>query len=135
MEGTAETAIGLLTATSRYPVAETIDRLAAAVKMAGNTIFARIDHAANAAEAGLTMPPTQVLIFGNANAGTPLMLAAPPLAIDLPLRYVVWQSADGTTRIAWTDPLYFAARYNLRGREAQLVTMRRALAGFAATLA
>ncbi|HEY4442122.1 MAG TPA: DUF302 domain-containing protein [Candidatus Elarobacter sp.] len=135
MEGTAETAIGLLTATSRYPVAETIDRLAAAVKMAGNTIFARIDHAANAAEAGLTLPPTQVLIFGNANAGTPLMRAAPPVGIDLPLRYLVWQAADGTTRVAWTDPLYFAARYNLRGHEAQLVTMRRALAGFVAPLA
>jgi uncharacterized protein (DUF302 family) len=135
MEGSADAGIGLLTATSRYPVPETVDRLAAAARMAGNTIFARIDHAANAAEAGLSMPPTQVLIFGNGKAGTPLMLAVPPLAIDLPLRFLVWQSQDGSTRVAWSDPLYFAARYNLRGHEQQLVAMRRALAGFVAPLA
>ena len=129
-------AVGVLTAASQYPVPETVDRLAAAVRMAGNTIFARIDHAANAAEAGLAMPPTQVLVFGNGKAGTPLMLAAPPLALDLPLRFLVWQSGDGTTRVAWNDPLYYAARFAaVQGHEPQLVAMRRALAGFVASLA
>jgi uncharacterized protein (DUF302 family) len=136
MEPSHEPAVGVITAPSRFPVPETVDRLAAAVRTAGNTIFARIDHAANAAEAGLSMPPTQVLVFGNGKAGTPLMLAAPPLALDLPLRFLVWQADDGSTRVAWNDPLYFAARFAaLHGHEPQLVAMRRALAGFAATLA
>ncbi len=135
MEGTQDAAIGVVTARSRYPVPETVDRLAAAARMAGNTIFARIDHAANAAAAGLTMPPTQVLIFGNGAAGTPLMLASPLVALDLPLRFLVWQADDGETRIAWSDPLYYAARYALKGHEPQLAAMGRALAGFVASLA
>jgi uncharacterized protein (DUF302 family) len=133
MQPTQDAPIGVITAHSRYPVPETVDRLAATVRMAGNTIFARIDHAANAAAAGLTMPPTQVLIFGNGAAGTPLMLASPLLALDLPLRFLVWQ-ADGETRVSWSDPLYYAARYELKGHEPQLAAMGRALAGFAASV-
>jgi uncharacterized protein (DUF302 family) len=133
MQPTQNAPIGVITAHSRYPVPETVDRLAATVRMAGNTIFARIDHAANAAAAGLTMPPTQVLIFGNGAAGTPLMLASPLLALDLPLRFLVWQ-ADGETRVSWSDPLYYAARYALKGHEPQLAAMGRALAGFAASV-
>src|ERR1700730_9666115 len=134
MQPTQDAPIGVITAHSRYPVPETVDRLAATVRMAGNTIFARIDHAANAAAAGLTMPPTQVLIFGNGAAGTPLMLASPLVALDLPLRFLVWQTEDGTTRIAWSDPLYLAARFSLQGHEARLVNIKRALAGFVASL-
>ena len=133
MQPTQDAPIGVITAHSRYPVPETVDRLAATVRMAGNTIFARIDHAANAAAAGLTMPPTQVLIFGNGAAGTPLMLASPLVALDLPLRFLVWQ-ADGETRVSWSDPLYYAARYSLKGHEPQLAAMGRALAGFAASV-
>ena len=133
MQPTQDAPIGVITAHSRYPVPETVDRLAATVRMAGNTIFARIDHAANAAAAGLTMPPTQVLIFGNGAAGTPLMLASPLVALDLPLRFLVWQ-ADGETRVSWSDPLYYAARYALKGHEPQLAAMGRALAGFAASV-
>ena len=133
MQPTQDAPIGVITAHSRYPVPETVDRLAATVRMAGNTIFARIDHAANAAAAGLTMPPTQVLIFGNGAAGTPLMLASPLVALDLPLRFLVWQ-ADGETRVSWSDPLYYAARYALKGQEPQLAAMGRALAGFAASV-
>jgi uncharacterized protein (DUF302 family) len=134
MEATQDAPIGVITARSRYPVPETVDRLAAAVRMAGNTIFARIDHAANAAAAGLTMRPTQVLIFGNGAAGTPLMLASPLLALDLPLRFLVWQAEDGETRVSWSDPLYYAARYALKAHEPQLAAMGRALAGFAASV-
>lgn len=135
MERYVDGAIGVVTATSRYPVAESVDRLAAAVRVAGNTIFARIDHAQDAHDAGLLMRPAQVLIFGNGAAGTPLMLASPLAALDLPLRFLVWQAEDGTTRVAWSDPLYLAARYALHGHEARLVTLRRSLAAFAATLA
>jgi uncharacterized protein (DUF302 family) len=134
MQPTQDAPIGVVTAHSRYPVPETVDRLAAAVRMAGNTIFARIDHAANATAAGLTMPPTQVLIFGNGAAGTPLMLASPLLALDLPLRFLVWQAEDGQTRVSWSDPLYYAARYALKGHDPQLTAMGRALAGFAASV-
>src|SRR3984893_9822527 len=133
VERNHDAAIGVITGSSPLPVVETVDRLAAAARMAGNTIFARIDHAANATAAGLTMPPTQVLIFGNGAAGTPLMLASPLVALDLPLRFLVWQ-ADGETRVSWSDPLYYAARYALKGHEPQLAAMGRALAGFAASV-
>lgn len=111
---------GLLTSTSRYTVPETIDRLEQAVRQAGNTVFARIDHAANALAAGLTLRPTQVLIFGNANAGTLLMEAAPTIAIDLPLRFLAWEETNGVTRVAWNDPVWLGARHGLVGQAARL---------------
>ncbi|MBV8750012.1 MAG: DUF302 domain-containing protein [Candidatus Eremiobacteraeota bacterium] len=135
MEETGAGAIGLLTTTSRYPVAETVDRLADAVHAAGNTVFARIDHAAGAAEVGLSMPPTQVLIFGNAVVGTPLMQAAPTIAIDLPLRFLVWEDEAGTTRVAWNDPIYLAARHGAQHVEARLKAIGEKLAALAASLA
>src|SRR5258708_28544910 len=105
MEPTQDAAVGVVTAHSRYPVPETVDRLAAAARMAGNTIFARVDHAANAAAAGLTMRPTQVLVFGNGAAGTPLMLASPLLALDPPARFVWWRDAQRATRLPSGDPV------------------------------
>ena len=80
---------------------ETLARLEAAMAQAGLTVFARIDHAAGAAEVGLAMPPTVVLVYGNPRGGTPLMLAAPALALDLPLRVLVHQDAAGQVAIAW----------------------------------
>jgi len=79
----------------------TLDRLAKAIKRAGLTIFARIDHAADARNAGLAMPPTVVLTYGNARGGTPIMLAAPQAALDLPLRVLVREDADGRTLVAF----------------------------------
>jgi uncharacterized protein (DUF302 family) len=111
---------GLLTSTSRYTVPETIDRLEQAVRQAGNGVFARIDHAANALAAGLMLRPTQVLIFGNANAGTPLMEAAPTIAIDLPLRFLAWEETNGATHVAWNDPVWLGARHGLTGQSARL---------------
>ncbi|HYZ14904.1 MAG TPA: DUF302 domain-containing protein [Candidatus Acidoferrum sp.] len=125
---------GLLTSTSRYPVADTIDRLEQAVRGAGNVVFARIDHAANAAGAGLTLRPTQVVIFGNAIAGTPLMESAPTIAIDLPLRFLAWEEADGTTRVAWYDPLALGARHGLTGQDARLSTIGEKLRALAESL-
>jgi uncharacterized protein (DUF302 family) len=74
----------------------TIDRLIAAIKGAGMTVFARIDHAANAAQVGMNMPPTSVLIYGNARGGTPIMQAMPPAALDLPLRVLVREDGQRT---------------------------------------
>ena len=128
-------AIGLIVSTSRFSVDETIERLAAAVSAAGNTVFARFDHARNAGEAGLTLRPTKVLVFGNAQAGTLLMQAAPEVAIDLPLRFLAWQGEDGTTRLAYNDPLYLAARYGLAHDEPHLHAISENLAKLAASLA
>jgi uncharacterized protein (DUF302 family) len=79
----------------------TVEHLAAAITQAGMTVFARIDHAAGARDAGLTMPPATVLIYGHAKGGTPIMLAAPLAALDLPLRVLVRQREDGSTVIAF----------------------------------
>ena len=128
-------AVGLIVTASRFSVDETIERLAAAVSAAGNTVFARFDHARNAQEAGLSLPPTKVLVFGNAKAGTPLMQAVPEVAIDLPLRFAAWQAPDGTTRLAYNDPLYLAARYGLPGDDPHLKQIGENLARLAAALA
>ena len=89
----------------------TIDRLTKAIEDAGLTIFARIDHAAGARNANLTMPPTVVLIYGHAKGGTPIMLAAPQAALDLPLRVLVREGADGRACVAYHPiaPMMLAA--------------------------
>jgi uncharacterized protein (DUF302 family) len=109
---------GLTTIPSRYGPKETIDRLEAEVKAKGLTVFARIDHAAGAAEVGLPLRQTEVLVFGNAKGGTPLMQAAQTVGIDLPLKAVVWQDGSGTTWLSYNDPKYLAARHGL-GREVE----------------
>ena len=104
---------GIIRKPSTRTVPETLDRLEAVLKAKGIAVFARIDHAGEAAKAGLTMPPTQVLVFGNPRAGTPVMLAAPTAAIDLPLKALAWQDATGKVWLGYTDPAYFARRYGL----------------------
>lgn len=112
---------GIIRKSSARPVPETLDRLEAVLRVKGVEIFARIDHAGEAAKLGLTMPPTQVLIFGNPRAGTPVMLAAPTSAIDLPLKALAWQDASGKVWLGYTDPAYFARRYGLT--EAQVAPL------------
>ena len=109
---------GFTTIPSRYGPKETIDRLEAEVKAKGLTVFARIDHATGAAEVGLPLRPTEVLVFGNAKGGTPLMQASQTVGIDLPLKALVWQDGSGTTRLAYNDPKYLATRHGL-GREVE----------------
>lgn len=104
---------GLITLPSRAGPKETMDRLAAAVRDKSMTVFARIDHAAGAVEAGLALPPTELLIFGNARGGTPLMQAAQTIGIDLPLKMLVWQDAAGKTFLSYNDPLWLAQRHGL----------------------
>jgi uncharacterized protein (DUF302 family) len=104
---------GLTTIPSSYGPKDTTDRLEAEIKARGMTLFARIDHAAGAAEVGLSLRPTEVLIFGNAKGGTPLMQSNQTIGIDLPLKVLVWQDASGKTWISYNDPSWLAKRHGL----------------------
>jgi uncharacterized protein (DUF302 family) len=111
---------GLTSIVSSFGPNETMNRLEAEVKARGMTVFARIDHAAGAVEAGLSLRPTEVLIFGNAKTGTPLMQAVQTIAIDLPLKALVWQDASGDTWLSYNDPAWLAQRHRL-GHDAEAV--------------
>jgi len=104
---------GLVTIKSAYGPEETAKRLEAEVKTKGLAVFAHIDHAAGAAAAGLPLRPTDLLIFGNAKGGTPLMQQAQTLGIDLPLKALVWQDQTGTTWLSYNDPAYLALRHGV----------------------
>jgi uncharacterized protein (DUF302 family) len=106
---------------------EAMDRLAESVVRRGMTVFARIDHAAAAQEAGMTLAPTEVLIFGNPKGGTPLMQAAQTLGIDLPLKALVWQDAAGKTWVGYNDPGWLARRHGVTGQGQILDAMTKAL--------
>jgi uncharacterized protein (DUF302 family) len=115
---------------------DTMNRLEAQVRAKGMTVFARIDHAAGATEAGLPLRPTELLIFGNAKAGTPLMQAEQAIGIDLPLKMLVWQDASGATWLSYNDPTWLAQRHGLAGgSEAAAKAMAAALDGIARTAA
>jgi uncharacterized protein (DUF302 family) len=90
-----------------------MDRLEAEIRARGMDVFARIDHAAGAAEAGLALAPIELIIFGNARAGTPLMQADPTMGIDLPLKALVWQNASGKTWITYDQPAWLAQRHGI----------------------
>jgi uncharacterized protein (DUF302 family) len=111
-----------------------MQRLIDAVGNRGVPVLAHIDHAAAAAKAGLTLRPTDLLIFGNAKAGTPLMAQAQTLGIDLPLKALVWQDAEGKTWLGYNDPAFLAARHGVEG-EKILAAMRDLLAAVAAEAA
>jgi len=107
------TAEGLITKPSPYSVPETLDRLETILLAQSITIFARIDQAGEATRVGLSMPPTQLLIFGNPKGGTPIMLTNPLSAIDLPLKALAWQSSIGAVSLSWTDPHFLQQRFAL----------------------
>jgi uncharacterized protein (DUF302 family) len=100
-----------------------MDRLEADVRSKGLTIFARIDHAAGAAAVGLPLRPTELLIFGNAKGGTPLMQAGQSAAIDLPLKALVHQDAEGVVWLSYNDPSWVAERHGLGGVTAPVAAM------------
>jgi uncharacterized protein (DUF302 family) len=106
---------GLTTVRSSYGPKDIMTRLEAAVRAKGLTVFAHIDHAAGAAEAGLSLRPTDLLIFGNAKGGTPLMQSAQTIGVDLPLKALVWQDASGNTWLSYNDPGWLAKRHGLGG--------------------
>ncbi len=104
---------GLTTLQSNFGAKETTDRLEAAIKAKGMTVFARIDHAAGAAAAGLPLRPTELLIFGSAKGGTPLMQVDQAIGIDLPLKALVFEDAAGKVWLSYNDPHWLAQRYGL----------------------
>ena len=104
---------GLIDLPCPYPVKETIGRLELLLQSKGIKIFARIDQQAEAAQVGLEMRPTELLIFGDPKAGTPLMNAHPSIAIDLPLKALVWEAADGQVWLSYNSPEYLAERHQL----------------------
>ena len=104
---------GIAAKPSRYSVAETIDRFEAVIKARGLSVFARIDHSGEAARAGLKMRPTQLLIFGNPKSGTPMMLASPSIAIDLPLKVLAWEDEAGKVWLGTNSAAYLQQRHGL----------------------
>lgn len=120
---------GLIVKTSPHSVGKTLDKLESLLSDKGITVFARVDHAAGAAEAGIDLPATQLLIFGNPKLGTPLMQASRTTAIDLPMKALAYRGADGTVRLAYNDPAYLAERHGLAGRAEVLDRMSAALDG------
>ena len=111
---------GLTTIPSRFGPKETMDRLEAEIRAHGLNVFARIDHAAGAAEVGLTLRPTELIIFGNARGGTPLMQLSQTAGIDLPLKALVWQDAANNTWLSYNEPSWIVRRHG-PGLKAELV--------------
>lgn len=109
----AGAADGLVTEKSPHSAKATMDRLEAQVKQRGLTVFARIDHAAGAAKIGKTLRPTELLIFGNPQGGTPFMECAQTAGIDLPLKALVWEDGSAQVWIGYNDPGYFAQRHEV----------------------
>jgi len=104
---------GLTTIASNFGPKDTMDRLETEIRTKGMEVFARIDHAAGAAEVGLNLRPTELIIFGNARGGTPLMQSAQTIGIDLPLKALVWQDADRKTWISYNEPCWIAQRHGI----------------------
>ena len=124
---------GLTTIASSLGAKATMDRLEAEVKATGLTVFARVDHAGDAAAVGLPLRPTELLIFGNARGGTPLMQANQVAGIDLPLKALVYEDASGKVWLAYDDPSWIAQRHGLGvGVAATVLTLTEALKAFAA---
>jgi uncharacterized protein (DUF302 family) len=102
---------GIISKASKYSAPETFDRVDALLQSSGIKIFVRVDHSGEAEKVGLKMPLTQLLIFGNPKGGTPMMLAAPTAAIDLPLKALAWQDSDGKVWLSYNDPAYIKKRF------------------------
>ena len=111
---------GMVLLPARGSVADAWARLEGAVAARGLTVFARIDFAADAAAAGLSLRPTRLLVFGNPRAGTPLLAASPSAGIDLPLKVLIWEAADGSVTVGYNSPAWIGERHavpqQLRGR-------------------
>lgn len=122
---------GVNSVESPFDVATTMDKLVAVLESKGMTIMARVNHAANAEKNGLSLRPTELLIFGNPKIGTPLMNCAQSVAIDLPQKMLAWQDEAGTTYLGWNDPGYLQNRHAIEGCDEILQTVTGALANFA----
>ena len=104
---------GILRTASNHSVEETVTRLQGILQAKGVKLFTIVDHSGEAEKVGLHMPPTQLLIFGSPRAGTPLMLASPTVAVDLPLKALIWQDADGKVWLSYNSPEYLQQRHRI----------------------
>jgi uncharacterized protein (DUF302 family) len=126
----ASAADGLVSLKSPHSAKATMDKLEGLVKQRGLTVFARIDHAAGAAKVGKSLRPTELLIFGNPQGGTPFMECAQSVGIDLPLKALVWEDSSGQVWLGYNDPAFLAQRHAIA--QCPVVdTLRKALAGLA----
>jgi uncharacterized protein (DUF302 family) len=120
---------GLIAVKSAHAPKETLDRLERLVKEKGMTVFTRVDHAAGAAKIGKTLRPTELLIFGNPQGGTPLMECAQSAGIDLPMKALAWQDESGQVWLGYNDPVWIAQRHGVP-ECAAAANLKKALAGF-----
>jgi uncharacterized protein (DUF302 family) len=124
---------GIVSKPSIHSVDETVEKLNGILQAKGVMLFALVDHSGEAAKAGLKMPPTRLLIFGSPKAGTPLMLAAPSVAIDLPLKILVSEDTSGKVWVSYNSPAYLGERHNLPPELLQNIAVVEALASNAAS--
>jgi uncharacterized protein (DUF302 family) len=123
---------GIIDKLSHHAVEETVDRLKRILQSKGVTLFAVIDHSGEAQKVGMKMRPTKLLIFGSPKAGTPLMLAAPSIAIDLPLKILVWEDAQGRVWVSYNSPAYLQQRHGISPELLQNIAVVETLAAKAA---
>jgi uncharacterized protein (DUF302 family) len=122
---------GLTSIESTFGPKETMDRLEAEIHQKGMNVFARIDHAAGAANVGLALAPTELIIFGNPRGGTPLMQSVQTVGIDLPLKVLVWQDAANKTWVSYNEPGWIAQRHGVAGAESTIDKMADLLSAIA----
>jgi len=127
-----QSAQGIMDVPSRHTVDDTVERLRSILTAKGVTLFALVDHSGEAEKAGMKMPPTKLLIFGSPKAGTPVMLAAPSIAIDLPLKVLVWQDEAGQAWLSYNAPEYLRERHHVPAELMQNLSVVAALAEKAA---
>jgi len=129
---TSDQNAGIVTRASNHSVDRTVQKIKELLQAKGVKLFALVDHSGEAAAAGLRMPPTKLLIFGSPKAGTPLMLASPSVAIDLPLKILVWEDGQGQVQISWNSPAWVQSRHNLPPELVPNIAVVEALAATAA---
>ena len=120
---------GLVTMQSNHSVQDTADKLAAIIESKGMKVFARVDHQKNAQGANLTLRPTQVIMFGNPKAGTPLMNCEQSVAIDLPQKILISEDADKKVWLSYNNPEYLKDRHNIKGCDTEIANIAKALDG------
>jgi len=123
---------GIIDKLSNHSVDSTVDKLKTILQNKGVTLFALVDHSGEAAKIGMQMRPTKLLIFGSPKAGTPLMLAAPSIAIDLPLKILVWEDVSGKTWVSYNAPAYLQQRHGFPPEVLQNIAVVETLAAKAA---
>jgi uncharacterized protein (DUF302 family)/uncharacterized membrane protein YidH (DUF202 family) len=123
---------GIINLASNHPVDQTVEKLKGVLEVKGVNLFALIDHAREAEKVGMKMRPTKLLIFGNPKGGTPLMLAAPGIAIDLPLKILVWEDIEGKVWVSYNSPTYLQERHGIPRELVQNIAVVETLAAKAA---